>query len=116
MKPRILLLMDDETWWHISPLHSKESPYTFVRYIGRFNSGIEGYLDSHAGEFDAVAVMDNDGYKDVRDIVQRRYQGPKILIKCFEQAVSDGDYTLEVTIPFTISEFDRLVEKHFAKL
>ena len=57
MKPRILLLMDDQLQGFIGKLHHNKSPYTFVDYpCGLAPENVRKFFQVHAGDVDAVAV------------------------------------------------------------
>jgi hypothetical protein len=119
MKPRILLLMDSTDQYHFIAVHGDRSPYTFVDYQGKFTEdSVRDFLQQHRGEYDAVAVFSINVYADVRETMERTFDGPKILLHSllFGYEPPDGQYTMQVHFPVLPSKFDKLVEKHFKNL
>ena len=119
MEPRILLVTDSETYYHLDVVRP-DAPFSFVPYEGMLSEqAIAAFLNERRDQFDAVAVFGDDLYSGIRTAVLKHYDGPKILwhiINPNESEKVEGAFIAQIPPNARISEFDRIIREAFANL
>ena len=123
MKPKILLLMDNDFARLVEVLAIETTTYSVHRYNGRLRKeDIADYLNNPHQPFDAVAVVDDIRHQDLREAVEETYQGPRILFyppsdltKNTEQPAEEANYVIVQPMkerPLA-SKFEEKVQNYF---
>jgi hypothetical protein len=81
-KLRILLLMSEMDQYYLQFIDDGAKYFSFVRYKGALTDDkIQDFLQRNTDQFDVVAAYNIRQYDDLRAILEKSYEGPKILFE-----------------------------------